>query len=156
MSVKEQQVIHKLIDEMLEAGIIRKSRSHWASPVVLVKKKGTSELRFCVDYRKLNRVTKVDPYPIPNMDSVLETLSGNHWFSKLDVKAMYWQVLMDKDSREKTAFVVHCGHYEFNVMPFGLVAAPMTATRVMSEVLKGMEPTTFVFYDDILVLTGNL
>lgn len=153
VSCKEQQVIRDLVDEMLQAGVIRPSRSHWASPVVLVKKKGTSDLRFCVDYRKLNQVTKVDPYPIPNMEAVLETLSGNHWFSKLDVKSMYWQVMMDDDSRQKTAFVVHCGHYEFNVMPFGLVAAPMTAMRVMNEVVKDLESNSFVFYDDILVYT---
>lgn len=153
VSIAEQKVIQQLIDEMLQANIIRESRSFWASPVVLVKKKGTSELRFCVDYRKLNKITKVDPYPIPNMDSVLETLSGNHWFSKLDVKAMYWQVLMDNASREKTAFVVHCGQYEFNVMPFGLVSAPMTAMRVMNRVTQGMEDCSFVFYDDILVFT---
>uniref|UniRef100_A0A6G1SFF7 RNA-directed DNA polymerase n=1 Tax=Aceria tosichella TaxID=561515 RepID=A0A6G1SFF7_9ACAR len=153
VSFKEQQVIRNLVDEMLDAGVIRPSRSHWASPVVLVKKKGTTDLRFCVDYRKLNQVTKVDPYPIPNMEAVLETLSGNHWFSKLDIKSMYWQVLMDEEDRQKTAFVVHCGHYEFNVMPFGLVAAPMTAMRVMNEVVKDLESNSFVFYDDILVYT---
>lgn len=87
------------------------------------------------------------------MDTVLEVLSGNNWFSKLDVKAMYWQILMDEESREKTAFVVHCGQYEFNVMPFGLVSAPMTAMRVMNEVVRGMEASTFVFYDDILTFT---
>lgn len=153
VSLSEQQVIKKLRDAMLEAGVLRPSRSHWASPVVLVKKKGSSNLRFCADYRNLNRVTKVDPYPIPNMEAVLETLSSNHWFSKLDIKAMYWQVSMDKDSRQKTAFVVHCGHDEFNVMPFGLVATPVTAMRVMNQILEGMEKNSFVFYDDILVYT---
>lgn len=153
VSVSEQKKIQDLVDEMLQADIIRPSKSPWASPVVLVKKKGTTDLRFCVDYRKLNKVTVIDPYPIPNMDTVLETLSGNHWFSKLDVKAMYWQVLMDDDSRQKTAFVVHCGQYEFNVMPFGLVSAPMTAMRVMNEITHGLESTCFVFYDDILVFT---
>lgn len=153
VSVAEQKVIQDLINEMLAADIIRPSRSYWASPVVLVKKRGTTELRFCVDYRKLNKVTKVDPYPIPNMDTILETLAGNLWFSKFDVKAMYWQVLMDEDSRAKTAFVVHCGQYEFNVMPFGLVSAPMTAMRVMNEVTRGLDKTCFVFYDDILVFT---
>lgn len=155
VSHKEQQVIRKMVDEMLEAGVIRPSKSLWASPVVLVKKKGTHELRFCADYRKLNKVTKVDPYPIPNMEAVLETLSGNHWFSKLDIKAMYWQVLMDEASKPKTAFVVHCGHYEFNVMPFGLVSAPMTAMRVMNELIKDMTANAFVFYDDILVYNSN-
>lgn len=153
VSLKEQHVIQDLVQEMLDADIIRPSKSHWSSPIVLVKKKGTSDLRFCVDYRKLNKVTKVDPYPIPNMDAVLETLTGNHWFSKLDVKSMYWQVQMDEASRCKTAFVVHCGQYEFNVMPFGLVSAPMTAMRVMNEVTKGLNDTCFVFYDDILVFT---
>lgn len=153
VSIKEQQVIQNLVNEMLESDIIRPSKSPWASPIVLVKKRGTDELRFCVDYRKLNKETKLDPYPIPNMDQVLETLSGNHFFSKLDIKAMYWQVKMEESSREKTAFVVHCGQYEFNVMPFGLVSAPMTAMRVMNQVTNGMEDRCFVFYDDILVFT---
>lgn len=153
VSVSEQQTIQKLVDEMLEADIIRPSRSYWASPVVLVKKKGTTDLRFCVDYRKLNKITKVDPYPVPNMDTVLEVLAGNYWFSKLDVKAMYWQVLMEPESREKTAFVVHCGQYEFNVMPFGLISAPMTAMRVMDQITRGLDKHCFVFYDDILVFT---
>lgn len=155
VSINEQRRIQELIDEMVRTNIIRPSRSHWASPIVLVKKKDTTELRFCVDYRKLNKITQVDPYPIPNMESVLENLSGNQWFSKLDIKAMYWQILMDDKSREKTAFVVHCGQFEFNVMPFGLVSAPMTAMRVMNEVTRGMEKSTFVFYDDILSFTAN-
>lgn len=155
VSTIERDKIQNLIQEMLDADIIRPSKSHWASPIVLVKKKGTTELRFCVDYRKLNKITRVDPYPIPNMDTVLENLSGNHWFSKLDIKSMYWQVLMDEKDREKTAFVVHCGQYEFNVMPFGLVSAPMTAMRVMDEVTRNLERYCFAFYDDILIYTNT-
>lgn len=155
VSLSEQAIIKDLITQMEEEQIIRPSRSEWASPIVLVKKKGTTDLRFCVDYRKLNKITKVDPYPIPNMDCVLENLSGNKWFSKLDVKSMYWQVKMDEESKKKTSFVVHCGQYEFNVMPFGLISAPMTAMRVMSEVTRDMK-NIFVFYDDILVFTPTI
>lgn len=155
VSIAEQKVIENLVKEMEDGDIIRPSRSLWASPVVLVKKKGTTDLRFCVDYRKLNKLTKIDPYPIPNMDTILETLSGSHWFSKLDVKSMYWQVRLDEGSKEKTAFVVHCGQYEFNVMPFGLVSAPMTAMRVMNEVTRNVG-NVFVFYDDILVYTSTI
>lgn len=155
VSKKEREVIKNMVEKMLKAEIILPSRSPWASPVILVKKKGTSDLRFCVDYRKLNKITKTDGYPIPNMEQVLESISGNHWFSKLDVKAMYWQVKMSETDRQKTAFVVHLGQFEFNVMPFGLVSAPMTAMRVMNEVTRDMDEECFVFYDDVLVYTST-
>lgn len=153
ISIREQETVKKLIDEMLEAKIIRPSTSPWASPIVLVKKKDSDTPRFCIDYRRLNAITTPDPFPIPDMNQVIETLSENRWFSKLDVKAMYWHIRMAKDSREKTAFVVHCGQYEFNVMPFGLVSAPMTAMRMMSYVTRGFEKWCFIFYDDVLIFT---
>jgi len=87
---------------MLEKRIISPSKSPWASPIVLVTKKDGST-RFCVDYRKINAVTRKDAYPIPRVDDTIDTLSGSIWFSTIDFKSGYWQVEMAPNDREKTA-----------------------------------------------------
>ena len=110
----------QLIEDMLAIGIIQESNSAWSSPTVLVKKKdGTT--RFCIDYRRLNQVTKVDAYLLPHIEDSLNTLGGARFFCSLDLASGYWQVEMDAADREKTAFVTQGGLYEFRVMPFGLV-----------------------------------
>ena len=98
----------------------RASASPWCSPVVLVRKKDGG-MRFCVDYRKLNRVMKLDEFLLPRIDDTLDMLSGARYFSTLDMASGYWQVPMEGSSQEKTAFVTHSGLYEFKKMPFGLV-----------------------------------
>ena len=104
----KREEVNQIIDEMKENKIIEPSSSPWSSPVVLVKKKdGTT--RFCVDYRKLNDVTKKDSYPLPRIDDTLDTLSGSKWFSTLDLKSGYWQVDIDEKDREKTTFSVGSG-----------------------------------------------
>ena len=120
-----KQEIHDLLQDMLKRKVIQPSASPWASPVVLVPKKdGTT--RFCVDYRKLNEVTRKDAYPLPNIEDSLTTLAGSKIFSTLDLLSGYWQVgIMEKD-REKTAFCTTEGLFEFRVMPFGLCNAPAT------------------------------
>ena len=137
---------------MQNQGVIEPSSSPWISPVVLVKKKdGTT--RFCVDYRKLNEVTKKDSYPLPRIDDIMDTLSGSSWFSTLDLKSGYWQVEIDKNDREKTAFSIGSGLWQFTVMPFGLCNAPATFERLMECVLHGLNwKTCLVYLDDIIVL----
>jgi len=84
-----KEEVNKIINEMKENGVIEESHSPWISPAVLVKKKDGS-LRFCVDYRKLNAITVKDSYPLPRIDDILSQLSGNIWFSTLDLKSGYW------------------------------------------------------------------
>ena len=111
-------IAQKAIKEMYEQGIIEPSSSPWTSPIVLVKKKDGTQ-RFCVDYRKLNEVTKKDSYPLPRIDTTLDALAGSKWFSTLDMKCGYWQVVLEQRDREKTAFSTGHGLWQFTVMPFG-------------------------------------
>ena len=87
-SHKEKETIRKEIDTMLENGIIRKSKSPWASPIVLVKKKDGST-RFCIDFRKLNKITKKDNHPLPRIDDMLDKFQGSQWFSSIDLASGY-------------------------------------------------------------------
>ena len=81
----------KMLQDMLNKQVIQPSTSPWASPIVLVRKKDGT-LRFCVDYRKLNTLTRKDAYPLPRIDDALDTLSGSKWFTTLDLISGYWQV----------------------------------------------------------------
>lgn len=135
----------------METGLIVPSNSQWTSPVVVVEKKNGKK-RLCVDYRKLNRVTKKDCYPLPRIDDMLETLQGSQWFSSLDLASGFWQVELDPKDREKTTFITRFGTYEFTVMPFGLCNAPATFQRLMDTVLRDiLWHFVVVYIDDINV-----
>ena len=123
---------------MLKAGIIRPSSSPWASPVTLVPKKdGTT--RFCIDYRKLNAVTKKDRYPLPRIQDIFDQLEGAKIFTTLDLKSGYWQIPMHENSIEKTAFICHLGLFEFLMMPFGCANCPSKFQRALTKVLSGLK-----------------
>ena len=138
------QHVDETVQEMLDQGVIQPSQSPWASPIVLVKNKnGTT--RFCVDYRRLNSITRKDVFPLPRIDDTLD-------FTTLDLASGYWQVKMGGESREKTAFTTYSGLYEFNVMPFRLCNAPATFQRLMETILAGLaRKICMVYIDDILV-----
>ena len=149
-----RETVAQMVQEMLKSGIIEPSKSPWASPVVLVAKKDGST-RFCVDYRRLNSVTKQDVFPLPRIDDSLDLLSQSKFFTTLDLSSGYWQVRMDPESKEKTAFVTHSGLYEFSVMPFGLTNAPSTFQRLMETVLSGLVRKCCVVYLDDILVTGE-
>ena len=140
---------------MLDANVIRRSRSPWSFPVVIVDKKDGSK-RFCVDFRKLNQISKKNSYPLPLIDDILALLGNAKFFSSLDLKSGYWQVLMDeKDKEKKTASACHRGLYEFNVIPFGLSNAPAIFQELMSVVLQECSEFATAYLDDILIFSST-
>lgn len=154
VSRHEREIIQEQVDDMLRSDVVRQSTSPWASPVVLVRKKDNT-WRFCVDYRKLNKVTKKDTYPLPRIDDALDTLEGSKYFSSLDMKSGYWQIEVDHRDREKTAFVTPDGLFEFQVMPFGLCNAPATFERMIDNVLGKLKWTSCLCYLDDIVVFGK-
>src|SRR2546421_3442906 len=148
---EKKKIIKEEIEEMEKSGIIRRSYSPWASPVVIIDKKDGSK-RFCIDFRKVNDITKTDAHPLPRIDDLLEQFRTARYFSSMDLASGYWQVEMDEQDKEKTAFTCHLGLYEFNVMPFGLKNAPATFQRLMNHVLKEyLYEFAVVYIDDILI-----
>jgi hypothetical protein len=139
-SQTEWEIINKHIKEMLKNRVIRHSSSPWAAPVVLAPKADGS-LRFCVDYRRLNVVTKKDVYPLPRIEDTLNRMKNMEFYSSIDLASGYWQVEIEESDKEKTAFITTSGLYEFNVMPFGLSNAPATFQRLMDTVLTDMDGT---------------
>ena len=150
-----RELMSKMVQEMLSDGVIQESSSPWASPVVLVRKKDGT-LRFCIDYRRLNAVTRKDTFPLPQIDDLLDQMHGKKVFSTLDAKRGYWQINVQEQSREKTAFATYEGLYEFRVMPFGLCNAPATFQRLMQKILRGLSSFCCVYIDDILVFSDSV
>ena len=148
-----KNVIEEETQKMVRMGVIEPSDSPYSSPIVLVRKPDGSN-RFCIDFRLFNRITVFDAEPLPNPDEIFANMSGSKFFSKLDLSKGYWQIPLSHDAKEKTAFRSPSGLYQFRVMPFWLVNAPATFSRVMRVLLRGM-PHVHNYLDDVLVHTST-
>ena len=131
------ETIDKHVSEMLQNDVIEPAVSPWASNVVLVRK-ANGQLRFFVDYRQLNLHTYKDSYPLPRIETCLDSLGGSKFFSSLDLRSGYWQAAIDPGSADKTAFVTRRGTFRFKVFSFGLTNAPALFQRLMDLVLAGL------------------
>ena len=150
----QQQIVDKLIDEMLSQDVIEASNSEWNFPLILVPK-SDGTMRPVVDYRQLNKNTIPDRIPLPIISDILRSLgTENKLFSTIDIKSAFWQIELHEDSKDMTAFSTGRGHYRFKRMPFGLRNSPLTYTRLMNTVLHGMIGNiASVFMDDILIVS---
>ena len=146
--------VRKNIQEMLDGGAIRPSQSPWCNAVVLVRKKDGS-LRFCIDFRKLNDRTKKDSFPLPLVQESMEAMVGARHFSCVDLKSGFWQVKMNEESCQYTAFTVGSLRvYEFLRMPFGLCNAPATFQRLMQNMLGELNLTyALIYLDDVIIFS---
>jgi len=139
------------VKRQLEADVIELTSSEWGFPVVLVPKKDGT-LRFCVDHRLLNVVTKKDSYPLPRMDECIDSLGEATIFSTLDCNAGYWQVAIAPEDRDRTAFVCHESAYQYKRMPFGLTNAPATFQRALDIILSEVKwQSCLIYLDDVIV-----
>jgi hypothetical protein len=127
------------------------SESPWNAPIVVVAKKN-GDIRLCVDYRRLNAVTKRTVYPIPATQELLDNLSGSLYFSTLDLSQGYHQIAMDPTDVQKTAFTTRRGQFEYKRMPFRLSTAPATFQRLMHIVFKQETwEKCLIYLDDVLI-----
>ncbi|GJT86401.1 putative reverse transcriptase domain-containing protein [Tanacetum coccineum] len=158
--VTSKKAEDKLEEKRLEdvnflTGFIRPSSSPWGAPVLFVKKKDGS-FRMCIDYRKLNKLTVKNQYPLPRIDDLFDQLQGSRVYSKIDLRSGYPQLRVCEEDIPKTAFRTRYGHYKFQVMPFGLTNAPAVLMDLMNRVCKPyLDRFVIVFIDDILIYSKS-
>ena len=147
------EAIEEQCRQLQALDIIAPSKSAWSSPVVPIRKKDGS-IRLCIDYRKVNAVTRPDRFPMPNLTDLVFSLHGMLYFTSLDLVRGYYQVPLAKPSQEITAFSTTRSHYEFKRLSFGLKNAPAAFQREMQEILKGyLGKQVIVYIDDILIMS---
>ncbi|GJX28246.1 putative reverse transcriptase domain-containing protein [Tanacetum coccineum] len=143
------------LKELSDKGFIRPSSSPWGAPVLFVKKKDGS-FRMCIDYRELNKLTVKNRYPLLRIDDLFDKLQGSSLYSKIDLRSGYHQLRVREEDITKMAFRTRYGHYEFQVIPFGLTNAPAVFMDLMNQVCKPyLDKFVIVFIDDILIFSRN-
>ncbi|GJY34752.1 putative reverse transcriptase domain-containing protein [Tanacetum coccineum] len=133
LAPSELQELSTQLQELSDKGFIRPSSSPWGAPVLFVKKKDGS-FRMCIDYHELNKLTVKNQYPLLRIDDLFDQLQGSNVYSKIDLRSVYHQLRVREEDIPKTAFRIHYGHYEFQVMSFGLTNAPAIFMDLMNRV----------------------
>lgn len=154
LSESDKVVLKKEVDKMVELGIVEEGTSDYTSPIILVKVPG-KDPRPCVDYRKLNAVTKSLVYPIPNIEERVETVSRAKYISAFDLIRGYWQVPLTKRASRYAAFVTPFGTYLPKAMSFGLKNAPFCFSQLMDRVLRGLDAFALPYLDDVAVFSAS-
>jgi len=149
--VPELGALKKKLEELLEKQFIRPSVLSWGAPVLLVKK-NDDNMKFCVDYRQLNKVTIKNRYLLPRIYDLMDQLVGAEVFGKIDLRSGYHQIRVKAEDISKTAFRTRYGHYEYSVMPFGVTNASDVFIEYMNRIFHPyLDQFVVVFIDDILV-----
>jgi hypothetical protein len=148
------EIAKREVESMLELGVIEESNSPWSSPYLLVPKPdGTS--RFCVNYKKVNHLSKFDAYPMPRIEGIIDRIGPAKYITKLDLCKGYWQVPLTERSKQYTAFATPMGLYQFKYLPFGLHGAPATFQRMMDRLLRGKENYAAAYMDDLVIFSND-
>lgn len=152
----EQKIVKEQVDLWLKGGIIRKSSSQYCSRVVLADKKDGSK-RMCIDYRRINKICFKDRFPVPNMEDLIDCLSGSSVFSVLDIKNAFLHVPIEEESKKFTAFVTKEGIFEFNYAPFGFCNSPAVFIRFINTIFRNLvcEGIMQMYMDDIIIYTAD-
>nr|GFA41312.1 putative reverse transcriptase domain-containing protein [Tanacetum cinerariifolium] len=151
LAPSEMKELAEQLKELSDKGFVRPSSSPWGAPVLFVKKKDGS-FRMCIDYRELNKLTVKNRYSLPRIDDLFDQLQGSSVYSKIDLRSGYHQLRVREEDIPKTAFRTRYGHYEFQVMPFGLMNAHVVFMDLMNRVCKPyLDKFVIVFIDDILI-----
>lgn len=156
-SLKKEEGIEQDIQRMLKLGVIEEcvGPADFLNPILAIKKPN-NKWRICLDSRRLNACTKKDDFPFPDMVGILQRIQKSRYFSIIDLSESYYQVPLEEESKNKTAFRTSRGLYRFTVMPFGLSNAPATMTRLMTKVLgHDLEPFVHVYLDDIVIVSNS-
>ena len=169
LPLKHYEWVQREIESLERAGVITKSMSKWASPIVIVPKKSAPgeprKRRLCVDFRKVNELQQevitagktkgqISIHPLPKIDEMYAKLKGTKVFSTIDLRSGYHHIALGKSSRAKTAFVMPFGKYEFLMVPFGLAQAPAYFQLLMNKVLKGLK-FAMTYLDNIIIFSQD-
>lgn len=151
-----REILLKIVDDYEKQGIIEKCQSNYNSPAILVPKRdddnGKSDHRFVVDYRKLNEICQISNFPIPHIDDILDGLGGCKFFTTLDIKGAFHQIVLDEASRDFTAFTAGHFQYRWVRMPMGLSEAPLTWQRAINTILaKVIGKGVYIYLDDVII-----